>query len=157
MTQLGRSTSGTVADVFVSATMPITVSPEDSCQWALRAMSAANVDRLAVLEGDRVVGIITDRDIYRLATRMLSIHHDDSSFLGCVRVSGVMSYLPVTLSTATPLVEAIETLLGTEGGALPVVDHGRFCGLVTTNDLLQAALSMHAPSAAPLPNPRGIA
>ena len=157
MTKLGRSPSGTVADVFVSARMPITVSPEDSCQWALRAMSAANVDRLAVLEGDRVVGIITDRDIYRLATHMLSIHHDDSSFLGCVRVSGVMRYLPVTLSPATPLVEAIETLLGTEGGALPVVEQGRFRGLVTTNDLLHGALSMLASSGAPIPTSRGIA
>ena len=156
MSQLGRPSSGTVADVFVSAPLPITVSTEDSCQWALRAMSAANVDRLAVLEGDRVVGIVSDRDIYRLATRMLSIHRDDSSFLGCVRVSGVMTYLPVTLSTATPLVEAIERLLRTEGGALPVVDDGRFCGLVTTNDLLQAALSMLAPSAAPIPTSRGV-
>ncbi|MGH7803861.1 MAG: CBS domain-containing protein, partial [Candidatus Binatia bacterium] len=126
----------------MSAPRPITVSTADSCQWALRAMSAANVDRLAVLEGDRVVGIVTDRDIYRLATRMLSIHRDDASFLACARVSGVMTYLPVTLSPATQLVEAIEALLETEGGALPVVDHGEFCGLVTTTDLLHAALSM---------------
>jgi CBS domain-containing protein len=118
-------------------------------------MSAANVDRLAVLEGDRVVGIVSDRDIYRLATRMLSIHRDDPSFLGCARVSGVMTYLPVTLSTATPLVEAIATLLATEGGALPVVDHGTFRGIVTTNDLLHAALSMLEGSAAPAQTSRG--
>ena len=47
---------------------PITVRPQDTVQWAAQLMDELNVGALPVCDGDKVLGIVTDRDITVRAT-----------------------------------------------------------------------------------------
>ena len=51
----------------------ITVPPTTSSRHALRLMVGENIRRLPVLENGRLVGIVTDKDIYRAIVRSESL------------------------------------------------------------------------------------
>ncbi len=57
--------STTVGDICSSDL--ITVTPEDDLDQALRKMASAQVRRLPVVEGDRIIGIVAQADVARLA------------------------------------------------------------------------------------------
>ncbi|MGH7820519.1 MAG: CBS domain-containing protein [Candidatus Binatia bacterium] len=117
----------------------VTVTTVDSCQWALRVMNAADVSQVMVLDGDRVVGVLCDREIYRVAMNALVAHppREGLSFLACVNVAGVMTYTPVAVSPSAPLREAIAIMLERGIDTLPVVEEGRLKGTVSATDALR--------------------
>lgn len=51
----------------------ITVPPTTSSRYALRLMVGENIRRLPVVENGRLVGIVTDKDIYRAIVRSESL------------------------------------------------------------------------------------
>lgn len=55
---------------------PVTIQSEDTIQDAAERMLEYQVSGLPVLDGDRLVGIITEKDIFRLVTEMLSEEMD---------------------------------------------------------------------------------
>ena len=55
-----------VADLSKACSMDNTVSPDDQVLSALSLMSRTNASRLIVVEGDRLVGVITLKDIMRV-------------------------------------------------------------------------------------------
>jgi CBS domain-containing protein len=57
--------STTVGDICSSDL--VTVTPEDDLGQALRTMASAQVRRLPVVEGDRIVGIVAQADVARQA------------------------------------------------------------------------------------------
>ncbi len=57
--------STTVADICSSDL--VTVTPEDDLDQALRKMASAQVRRLPVVEGDRIIGIVAQADVARQA------------------------------------------------------------------------------------------
>ena len=57
--------STTVGDICSSDL--VTVTPEDDLDQALRTMGSAQVRRLPVVEGDRIVGIVAQADVARQA------------------------------------------------------------------------------------------
>ncbi|MCB9777387.1 MAG: IMP dehydrogenase [Alphaproteobacteria bacterium] len=107
---------------------PITLSPDQSLRTAVRLMRGNDVSGLPVVEGDRVVGIITDRDLRferRLDRKVHEVMTPEDRLVTCP---------PGTeLETAKDLMQAnkIEKLL-------VVDDAGRLHGLITFKDI-QAA------------------
>ena len=57
--------STTVGDICSSDL--VTVTPQDDLDQALRKMASAQVRRLPVVEGDRIIGIVAQADVARLA------------------------------------------------------------------------------------------
>jgi CBS domain-containing protein len=57
--------STTVGDICSSDL--VTVTPEDDLNQALRKMASAQVRRLPVVEGDRIIGIVAQADVARVA------------------------------------------------------------------------------------------
>jgi CBS domain-containing protein len=57
--------STTVGDICSSDL--VTVTPEDDLDQALRKMASAQVRRLPVVEGDRIIGIVAQADVARQA------------------------------------------------------------------------------------------
>jgi len=51
----------------------------------------------------------------------------------------IMKAAPVTVSSATPTLEAIEVMRTSQVGCLPVVDDGQLVGIVTSFDFLDAS------------------
>lgn len=103
-----------------------TISPREPVDAALRRMRQARMRHLVVQDGQRIVGVLSDRDIPPAgSTRQVAAVED------------VMSRAPLTCSPETTLRKAANLLRGRMIGCLPVVEEGRIVGIVTTTDLLE--------------------
>jgi CBS domain-containing protein len=109
---------------------PVAVDRTTSAADAARVMSDNGVSSLLVLDGERLAGILTDRD---LRTRVLAAGVDPG-----VQVSEVMSADPVTGEVDSLAFEVLLRMVGQHVHHLPIVDgRQRPVGLVTTTDLLR--------------------
>lgn len=116
----------------------ITIAPSESCQQALTMMQAAGVKHLPVVERDRLVGILTERDIHRRAPELRRGVDVGSRkrLLSLVNVGGVMTYAPATVPSNASLDEALELMLQRRIGCLPVMRKGQLIGIFTTRDAM---------------------
>lgn len=62
-----------VGDIMVSFADIKSVSPSDSLLVAFERMTEHSLNQLPVVEGDRIAGVITRNDIFRLVARMLEL------------------------------------------------------------------------------------
>ncbi|MGE0825947.1 MAG: CBS domain-containing protein [Candidatus Binatia bacterium] len=108
---------------------PITVTPQDLIATAQTRMRTGDFSRVPVVENDKLVGILTDRDI-RLYEG-LEKH---------TKVKAVMTEQPLTISAQSTVEEAAALLLQHKIGGLPVIDGQQLVGVITTTDILQAFL-----------------
>lgn len=115
-----------------------TVGPEVTLEDAYRFLLEKGIRHLPVVEGGRVVGIITDRDI-RLATSHLN---PKGPCPGCTRVEEVMTRGVVTAHPLDPVEEAARVMRERKIGSLPVLEDGTLVGIVTGIDLLDALLKL---------------
>jgi acetoin utilization protein AcuB len=116
----------------------ITITPSESCQKALRTMQEAGIHHLPVVERERLVGILTERDILRRAPEVRRAIDPGSRnrLLSLVNVGGVMTYAPATVSPRSSLREAAAVMLERRIGCLPVIRNGRLIGIFTTRDAI---------------------
>lgn len=129
---------------------PVTVGPKAPVAQANTLLEAHRIRHLPVVDGDRLVGIITDRDV-RLASmprpRLESPH--SNALLQLIRVEQVMTPNPRTVSPDRPIAEAAALMLEHRYGGLPVVADGQLVGIVTQTDLLKALIALLRSDEAP--------
>ena len=104
------------------------VSPSDSLTDAAVAMRDEDVGSLPVVAGDRVVGIVTDRDI---VVRAVAERADPQTLV----VGDVSSGELVTVQPDENLDEALELMARHRVRRLPVVENGRLVGVVAQADV----------------------
>jgi CBS domain-containing protein len=95
---------------------------------AARRMEWMNISALPVLEADRLVGIITERDVTRAAAAGADM-----------RRTSVIDYMTARPFTAYPEEEAGEVarrMLDLGVRHLPVVQEGKVVGIISARDLL---------------------
>lgn len=122
--------------VSVDADAPIGV--------ALQLMHAGNFRRLPVLQGGRLVGIITDRDL-RLATNsplVLSEKWYSDFILESIKVKSCMTADPVTIGPEASVLDAAKLMRERKYGGLPVVEDDRLVGMITVTDLLDFLIDL---------------
>jgi len=83
-----------------------------------------------VVEGDRPVGIITERDILR---RVLEVTLAPEA----LKAKEIMSSPLVTISDNATVEEAARVMAERNIKKLPVVQDGRLIGIVTTTDIVR--------------------
>ena len=117
---------------------PAVVAPNDPIRAAIERMRERGCRRLPVVEDGKVVGIVSDRDLRRATNSPLVLRERwyDEFMLDHVQVRSCMTANPVTVSPATPIVEAAKLMRDKKFGGLPVVADGRLVGIVTETDLL---------------------
>ncbi|GAB4075581.1 DUF294 nucleotidyltransferase-like domain-containing protein [Nostocoides australiense] len=108
---------------------PITVSVHANVREAAQVMSDAGVSSLLVMDGERLAGIITDRD---LRNRVLAAGRD-----GTTPLAEVMSANPVTARADGLAFEAMLEMVARNIHHLPLMDGDRAIGVVTTTDLMR--------------------
>ena len=109
------------------------VSPETLVNKAAKLMARRKVDAILVVEGQRLVGIFTERDIaFRVVARGLDPK--------MTRLAEVMTPTPKTVDPDKPFGFAL--LRMHEGGFrhLPVVREGKILGIVSARNALDPAL-----------------
>jgi CBS domain-containing protein len=125
---------GAVSDWMTRA--PITVPEDCPLRLALGQMERDGVRHLLVLDGDRLSGILSNRDVRRLALQ------DPRPSLLSEPVRSIMTEDPVTVAPETSVTMAARLLLERRIGALPVRDGDEIVGIFTTADALEALLAV---------------
>jgi CBS domain-containing protein len=130
-----------VEDVMTEG--PITVGPTTSIGDVIALLFERDVRHLPVVEGEQLVGIVSDRDLRGfLAPALMSLERTNE-----VRqrlsapISSVMNADVVSVSQETELGEVIDVMLDQKVGAVPVVrpDTQDLVGIVSYVDILRAA------------------
>lgn len=131
---------------------PVTVTPRTSVSEARRLLHRHRVRHLPVVEGDRLVGILSDRDVMitdrQLAESLAALQSDlvDGRYR---QIHSVMRRALFTVTPDTPVPAAARTLADRRIGALPVVERGRLVGILTATDCLRLLQQREAPAHAP--------
>jgi CBS domain-containing protein len=135
-----KAPGGSVGDWMSKA--PMAVRDDTSIREGMSLMKDADVRHLLVLDGPRLIGILSNRDLRRLVTT------DPGLPLLAGPVRSIMSEGPVSVAPEAPLVTAARLLLEQRIGALPVRDGERIIGIFTVPDALEALLAVaEAPGA----------
>lgn len=119
--------------VNLMTTDPVTIGPLESLSKAKMMMDAGRFRRLPVTEDDRLVGILTERDLKQ-----------HTGALASTRVNAAMRTQLVTVTPHNTVEDAARLMLNHKIGGMPIVAAGRLVGIVTTTDLLRAFLQVVA-------------
>lgn len=111
----------------VMSKKPIVVSPADSVLEARIVARTHRIRHLPVVEGDRLLGVISDRDIRRAEGR----HRLREAVL-----AGALEKRTRTIEPSARLSLATTIMLDAKIGCLPVVLDARLVGIVTMTDVL---------------------
>ncbi len=107
----------------------VTDSPDDTLAEASAKMRSQQTGSLLIMEGDRLTGIVTERDVLRTVADGVDPKHES--------LRDVMTTDVVTIGPDTQLKEAAEIMFQKWFRHLPVVtDDGRVVGIVSLRDLL---------------------
>ncbi|MFO0645748.1 MAG: CBS domain-containing protein [Polyangiales bacterium] len=144
----------TVADIMTRNV--VVLSEEDNLGLIEAGMERYHFRHIPVVDGDRVVGILSDRDLARLSSSPLEHPRDqgahDRAMKARTFVAEVMRRDVLTVTPDTLVLAAARLVLGSKIGALPVVTReGSLVGIVTTHDLLRATIEALDASIAPPP------
>jgi acetoin utilization protein AcuB len=115
---------------------PASVAEDCPLQSALERMRMAGIRHLLVFDGERLSGIVSNRDLNRLVLA------DARAPVLAEPVSRIMSDNPVTVAPETAVTVAARLLLEMKIGALPVRDGDDIIGIFTISDALEALLAM---------------
>lgn len=121
----------------------VTLTTGEKLDLTQDLMNLGRVRHLPVLDEDqRVVGIVSDRDL--LAAAMTNVLDFDPAsrrtFLRSIEVAEVMAKEVVTVTPDTELGEVARIFVERKIGCVPVVGaRGELLGLVTETDLIAAA------------------
>ena len=127
-----------VRDVMVKA--PVTMDVGATICDAAIAMDRAAVGAVVIVDGDRPVGIVTDRD---LVTRALARRCPPDA-----RIDGVMSSGVVCVDAGAELSHVASILATRPIRRVPVIEHDRVVGMVTLDDLIvRLANDLHSVTA----------
>jgi CBS domain-containing protein len=119
----------------------VTLRPSDRLDFADDVMKLGRIRHMPVVEGSRVVGVVSQRDLLAASlSRVMEIDpRDHRSFLRSVEISEMMSEPVITIEATRTIREAAELMIRHKIGCLPVVDsNGTPVGLITETDLLRA-------------------
>ena len=108
---------------------PQTIGQHDTLSNAKKMMDDGGFRRLPVVEGGRLVGILTERDL-----------REYRGYLESTRVNAAMRTALVTVTPYHTVQDAARLMLKHKIGGLPIVADGNLVGIVTTTDLLRAFL-----------------
>jgi acetoin utilization protein AcuB len=119
---------------------PITVGPLDSFRHAMNLIRQRGIRHLPVMEGGRLVGIVTDRDVRQAspsAATSLEIH-ELHYLLEKIKIRDIMTSEVVTATPEMPIEAAARLMLTHRIGCLPVLREMALVGIITETDILSA-------------------
>jgi acetoin utilization protein AcuB len=113
----------------------VAIGPETEFHRAFDLMRSRRIHHLPVVEGDRVVGMIAERDVLLAAANYGS---------AAVPVDEIMrGGPPVCVQADAQLKEAARLLVTHHIGSLPVLDAGKaLVGIITETDIFKIAAGM---------------
>ncbi len=117
----------------------VVVSPTERIVHARRQMLEAHIGRLPVVEDDKLVGMITSKDLLRafLEFRKSVPEKYQKSQIKDLLVEDIMSSNPVFVSKDMSITEISNIIMETGFNGLPVVEDNKVVGIITQTDILR--------------------
>lgn len=119
---------------------PITLMNDDSFDLAEKFMEFAHIRHLPVVDGERLIGLVTHRDLLKASLRHLRdvSPRDIDERKHVVTVQDIMRSDVEFVTPDTDVRRAIEVMVDHKYGCLPVCDEERrIQGIVTEADFLK--------------------
>ncbi len=115
-----------------------TLDSEDELSLANDIMRLGRIRHLPVVSGDTLVGIISERDLFRssLAQALGYGNKDTREVMKTLRIKDIMVKQVATVAPDTDLRVAVAIMAERKIGCLPVVQDNKLMGLVTETDIL---------------------
>ena len=124
--QREQMSTATVREAMTAS--PTTVEAHESATEAARLMASHNVGSLPVLEGEDLVGMVTDRD---LVLHVLAKDVDPHK----VTVASICSENPIVVGPDDSLEVALQRMASEQIRRLPVVEERRLVGILAQADV----------------------
>ncbi len=139
----------------VMTTPATTIDASATLADVLAVMSRRGIRHLPVLDGERLVGMVSDRDLKRAVVSLTTAEGGESihARLERVAVSTVMTTPVETIEATFPLDEAARRMRARRISALPVMDADRLVGIVTDTDVLELIVQATGGDEASRPGP----
>jgi acetoin utilization protein AcuB len=117
----------------------VAIGPEMPIGDANALMEQRNIRHFPIMEADKLIGIISDRDI-----RLVGSEHPKAPKGVRLKdsVRKIMITRVITAHPLEPIEEAAKVLQSEKIGAMPVVQDGELVGIVTAIDFLDALTRM---------------
>jgi CBS domain-containing protein len=111
-----------------------TVTPDTTVLNTLKLMTSKDVGALLVTEGDRIAGIVSERDFVRTVATVQQCKLD-------APISNFMTRDVIQISSDQTVADCMHLMNTRNIRHLPVVDHGKLVGLVSIRDLAKELLT----------------
>jgi CBS domain-containing protein len=112
---------------------PVTVPPSCSLEEAAQLLGSHQVGSLLVVDGGRLVGIVTDRDI--------TVRGIGEGKASSADVAVVMTPDPDTIQGSADVFDAFAAFKTASARRLPVLEENELAGIISVDDLLIRLLS----------------
>ena len=146
----------TAADIMTAA--PVTVTPGTTLHDAAKLLLDGHFNGLPVVEGGRLVGMLTQSDIVSMDRKVKAPGFflllggyipmqlpgqlsRDLQRMAATTVGEIMSPEPFTITPQTTAEEIADIMVEKRYYSLPVVDNGRLVGIVGMEDMLKRLAS----------------
>ena len=118
----------------------VTVGSEESAARAWGLCRERNIRHLPVVEGGRLVGIVSDRDLRDLSPPRDTA--DQENTLGWVQIRDMMSTGVVTAHPLDTIEHAAKVIYENRFNCLPVVADDELVGIITSSDLVRTLVEL---------------
>lgn len=118
----------------------VTVTEETTFYEVSKIMKEHGIRHLPVVKGEKVIGMISDRDI-KLASPSIvtSFSKGEINYLlDNVKAKDIMHHSALTIDPQATIEEAAKLLHDSKVGSLPVVKGGKIIGIICETDILEA-------------------
>jgi CBS domain-containing protein len=115
------------------STTLVTMSSDSSLAEAASVMSQKRVGSVLILDGERLAGILTERDIVRAISHDIGAPRDE--------IAHWMSAEPKSVSPESSLEEARDLMDRNHIRHLPVTEAGRLVGMLSMRDLIKVGVA----------------
>ena len=123
----------------------ITVNADDSMQNAIYILQEQNIKMLPVMENEKIVGIITDRDLKKASPSDATTldMHELLFLISKIKVRDLMKEPIYTARPDDTVEEAAALILEEKISGLPVLDENdRLVGMITRSDIFRVLISL---------------
>jgi CBS domain-containing protein len=132
----------TVRDIMASEVT--TLGRNDSLQLAKDIMNLGRVRHFPVVDDDKVVGVVSQRDLYKASLGSVMKYGEKAqrAFLEGIAVKEVMTDPAITIAPHASVQDAARLMMEKKIGCLPVLEGAKLVGIITETDMLKLIIDM---------------
>ncbi len=125
-----------VKDVMIKEVATLDVN--DELSLANDIMRLGRIRHLPVVDGTKLAGIISERDLFRSSLAQALGYGGQASrdLMKTLHIKDLMVQGVVTVTPETKLCDAVKLMMDKKIGCLPVVEGDRLVGLITETDIM---------------------